>query len=138
MTQVHHTIPSINNPPRAFSHLKTEERYVIERMRKNGETLEAIARVLGKHKSAISREIRRGLVEQKTTRGKSIMKYSGYTGQLVYKRHRMHCKPIGKRQKADAFVTAVVDQIKGKKLALESACAVCQKKDYGPVVCSKT
>ena len=139
MTQTHYTTPAVNNPThRTFSHLKTEERYVIQRMRKEGETLDSIARALGKHKSTISRELRRGSVEQKTTRGTLIIRYSGYTGQLVYERHRKRCKPTGKRQVADSFITAVTELIKEKKLAPEPACTICLKQGYEQAVCPKT
>ncbi|MDD4081571.1 MAG: helix-turn-helix domain-containing protein, partial [Eubacteriales bacterium] len=52
---------------RTYCHIQEPERKCIQRMKENGSSNNEIARVLGRHKSSIGRELRRNAVEQRET-----------------------------------------------------------------------
>ena len=54
-----------NTKERTFSHLTSYDRGRISALRSEGKTLQAIADVIGCHKSTISRELQRGTVTQR-------------------------------------------------------------------------
>lgn len=48
-----------------YKHLSQEQRYTIEKMYKQGETISFIAQTIDVHKSTVSREIKRNKTEKR-------------------------------------------------------------------------
>lgn len=115
MTQTNSTIPifkAIEVPPhRYFSHLTVSERLVIRRNqrlpKKEQSSLSELAQLLGKHKSTISHEIQRGLVEKRNNGYTISPRYYADVGQHRYKVNHKCSKWDGKQKKASEFMEAV-------------------------------
>ena len=80
-----------NTKERTFSHLTPYDRGRIGALREEGKTLQAIAKVIGCHKSTISRELKRGTVTQRKSDLTEYQAYFPETGQAVYEKHRSRC-----------------------------------------------
>ena len=70
---------------RKYAHLNLCERKEIERCFKAGYSIGAIARALGRHKSTISREIKRGSVIQRKAKYSKPIKKEHLENWLPYK-----------------------------------------------------
>lgn len=149
MTQINSTI-SVHSKanekptPRHFTHLTHSDRLVIQRNqrlpKKKRSSLSQLAELLGKHRSTISREIRRGLVEQRNNDYTLSLRYHADVGQHRYEEHRKHSKWDGKRQMASEFV-AVVDTLIQKERRSPAQAASLARKEIvpdAPTVCSRT
>src|SRR5699024_370464 len=77
MVQLHSTTKK-----RSFKHLTSSSRGIIYALYNEKKSLQEIAEAVSCHKSTVSRELKRGLVAQKTTQGKIVNKYFPETGQL--------------------------------------------------------
>ncbi|TCS80789.1 helix-turn-helix protein [Tepidibacillus fermentans] len=64
-----------NTKKRHFKHLTPYERGHIQVLQKEGKTLQEIADLLGRHKSTISRELKRGTVIQRRS---DLSEYRAY------------------------------------------------------------
>ena len=116
MTQHNFTI-SASSPAilpkkaRTFSHLTYPERFIIQRNQRRPKherlTQTQLAQILGKSKSTICREIRRGAIEQRNSDYSMSMRYHADVGQRRYEENRKRSKWEGVRAQASAFVEAV-------------------------------
>ena len=88
-----------------MKHLTQEQRYTIEVMHKQGHTQQHIAEAIGKHKSTVSRELKRNC-ERRNKR---------YTSALA---HRKYKKKLTSKRKKVYFTTAI-RQYAEEKLALK-------------------
>jgi transposase, IS30 family len=75
-----------NTNRRTFSHLTPYDRGKILALRQQGKTLEAIAQVIGCHKSTISRELKRDTVTQKKSDLTEYQAYFPEAGQASTKK----------------------------------------------------
>lgn len=75
-----------------FKHLSALERGKISALLDEGLTPSAIARALGRHRSTICREIKRGTTTQLGTDLVPYERYYPETGQAVYEKNRAGCK----------------------------------------------
>lgn len=75
-----------------FKHLSAFERGKISALVDEGLTPSAIARALGRHRSTITREIKRGTVTQLGAELKPYERYYPETGQAVYEKNRASCQ----------------------------------------------
>jgi len=86
MTQEHS-----NTQKRSFKHLSDVERGELSAYQSIGLSQREIARRMNRNVSTISRELKRGTVQQLDTRRKPYLKYFPDVGSRVYKENRQHC-----------------------------------------------
>lgn len=79
--------------PRRYRQLIPEERGQIQALKQAGYTVTQIAEFIGRNKSTISRELKRGTVDQIRGAGKHVQQYYAETGAAVYEKHRAACHP---------------------------------------------
>lgn len=115
MNQVHRTTKT-----RTFKYLSEAERGKIEALYNEGLSISAIARRLSRHKSTISREIRRGTTTQ-IRQKKTITVYLSDCGQARYEKGRQHSKKPFKLNKASAFITWCEEKVLEEKRTFELA-----------------
>lgn len=136
MTQIHSTtsasVSSITTRlPRKFQHLTFSERLVIQRNQRKPKqerlSQTQLADLLGKDKSTISRELKRGSVEQLNWDYTLTMRYHADVGQRRYEEHRTRSKWAGKRKAASEFVHAVDELIYKDKRSPAQAAALALK-----------
>jgi IS30 family transposase len=137
-----------------FEHLNLGERKTIERMLKLGRNVKDIAEVLGRNKSSIRREIKRGSVNEykvnpyisKDPNYPTYVKRKVYysdEGRKVYEEHRKKCCWEGKQEKNKDLIKFVEDKVKGKwgeKLSPDAALGDVIKKGVftGQYISTKT
>lgn len=94
-----------------YTHLNKTERTQIERWyEKDGKSQSEIARLLGRDKSTISREIRKGTVQQiKLVNGyyREVTAYYAETGQAIYEKNRKRSKSKGLQDFSEDFWIAL-------------------------------
>src|SRR5690606_25424714 len=76
---------------RTFSHLSPYERGKISVLRREGKSLQAIADIIGRNKSTISRELKRGTTTQMRSDLTTYEVYIPDTGQARYEANRKAC-----------------------------------------------
>lgn len=79
---------SINSIRQNYKHLNYEERIILQTYRKEGYSISDIARKLNRHKSTISREIRRNSIVQRNYDLTERVEYYGETAQVLYTNRR--------------------------------------------------
>jgi IS30 family transposase len=135
MAQRHH----ITNK-RTFTHLSAFDRGRIEILRKQGKTLQAIADEIGRHKSTISRELKRGSVVQRHSNWSEHLVYFPDRGQAVYEQNRSRCGAKYKFARVSDFLTYVIERIQKNGWSPDAICGYVkgQKKFLHASVCTKT
>ena len=125
-----------------YSHLKESERYKIEVLLADGRTVERTAKILGRHKSTIYREIDRGTVtRERWDRLGEEKKYRANVGQDEYTKrgkNKERSLRIGKDTRLEEYIRmklekrfspdAIIGQIKAEKLEFEGM--ICTKTLY--------
>lgn len=80
-----------------MAHITKEQRYTIKVLKEKGKTYTYIARIIGKHKSVVSREIKRNM-NQKTGKYDDDLAERKYQKRLKVKNKRIHfTEPIRKK-----------------------------------------
>jgi len=128
---------------REFKHLNETERETIERNYKKL-SISAIAEILGKDKSTISREIKRAsIIEYKVNKyiskdpnyPTSIEKrvYYAEEGEETYERNRERCGRKSKIGKCESLIRYVIENVKSEeKRSIDSAIGYAKEKNYFP------
>ncbi|QQK74526.1 IS30 family transposase [Salicibibacter cibarius] len=93
-----------NTTRRTFSHLSETERGEFSAYLTMGLSLRAIAKKMDRHVSTLSREKKRGTVQQMDTNRISYKKYYPDAGARVYEAHRQNSGCPSVRPKASAFL----------------------------------
>ncbi|MTV81496.1 IS30 family transposase [Secundilactobacillus folii] len=75
-------------------------------------SISQIARMLGRHKATISREIKRGTTTQIKANHRFTTTYLADTGQAIYEDHRQHCHPAFKRELCSDFYAQLTIELK--------------------------
>lgn len=96
---------------RTFTHLTETERGEISAYRNTGLSLRKIAKKMGRNVSTISRELKRGAVEQIDTFRKPYTKYFPDVGARVYEENREHCGAHSTVMKAWEFIQFAEEKI---------------------------
>jgi IS30 family transposase len=137
---------------RKYQHLSPIERGQIEALRGEGHGVTSIAARIGRDKSTVSRELRRGMATQRQ-RTKYLSKDPNYpefvdvrryfadTGQAVYMRHRKNSRNPFKIGEAAEFVEYADALMKEKKWSPDVVCGRAgmeQRFLCKPRVCAKT
>lgn len=111
------------SPRQGGKHLNETQRTLLEKLRIEGYSVKRISEILGKHRSTLYRELRRGKVEQlKWLKGhyRNVVSYSYQAGEYRYQKARKLChRPV------------LLDQIPGLKQTLE---AMIHKEDGSPEI----
>lgn len=129
-----------NTKKRTFSHLTPYDRGRIGALRDEGKTLQAIADVIGCHKSTISRELKRSTVTQRKSDLTEYRAYFPETGQAVYEKNRSRCGAKYKLVKAAAFIHFAVEKMQQDHWSPDAVCGYAKVNHLfeGIVVCAKT
>lgn len=90
------------NTKKSKGHLKFTERELIEQWLKGDKKQAEIARLLGRNKSTISREIKRGTVVQ-ISQGKKVEKYLADFGEVTYLKNRQRSQSKGMQAYSGRF-----------------------------------
>lgn len=135
MARSHH-----NTEKRTFVHLTTINRGQIQALRKQGNTLQAIADEIGCHKSTISRELKRGSVTQRRSDLTEHTVYFPDTGQVVYEKNRSRCGAKYKLAEAADFIQFAVEKMQREQWSPDAICGYvkAQKQFENVTVCTKT
>lgn len=91
-----------SNTKKSKGHLKFKERELIERWLGEGKKQAEIAQLLGRHKSTISREIKRGTVVQ-IIQGKKVDIYLADFSEVTYVKNRQRSQSKGLRAYSGRF-----------------------------------
>lgn len=105
---------------RTFTHLTETERGEISAYRNTGLSLRDIAKKIGRNASTISRELKRGSVQQIDTYRKPFIKYFPETGARIYKENREHCGAHSTIMKAWEFLHFAEEKILEDKWSPDS------------------
>jgi IS30 family transposase len=127
--------------PRTFKHLTPYERGKICALLKEGFSPTQIAKKLGRHRSTIYREIKRGTTTQLRT---DLTTYSAYfpeTGQAVYEKNRSACGRKSKVLQVDSFLRYAEQKILKDKWSHDAVVGTARREkifDPSSMVCTKT
>lgn len=91
-----------SNTKNAKGHLKFKERELIERWLREGKSQAEIARLLGRNRSTISREIKKGTVPQ-IIQGKKVKLYLADAGDAIYLKNRQRSVSKGLKAYSSRF-----------------------------------
>lgn len=130
-----------NTTKRKFKHLSVYERGQIAALLREGKTQSYIAEKLGRSKSTISREIKRGTAEQMRSDLTMYKEYFPETGQTVYENNRANCGAKHKLARVEEFLKFAEDKILYKKWSPDSVVGFCRRNPMwqdNVIVCTKT
>lgn len=144
MTYKNSTTATGYAPRNTFKHLTFSERLAIQRYvrlpKKDRISITQLAKTLGKTRSTIWREIKRGSVEQINAYYEIKPRCYADVGQRRYEQHRENCRWKGKIDTSAAFIAIADEQIHKEKRSPAQACAIAraQTPPGSPAVCEKT
>lgn len=100
---------SQTNTPRRYRQLTLDERGQIQALKQTGlYTITKIAEMIHRDKSTVSRELKRGTVDQIHGAGKHVQQYFAETGAAVYEKHRAVCHPGTRLEQCPEFYAELV------------------------------
>lgn len=124
---------------KSYTHLTPFERGKISILLKEGKNQSDIARALGRDKSTISREIKRGTVTQKRTDLTTFEVYLPDTAQAIYEKNRKACGAKIKLGEAFDFIQYAERKILDDKWSPDAVCGRAKRlKLYDTTVSTKT
>jgi IS30 family transposase len=128
-----------NTSARNFKHLSSYERGSIFSLLREGYSQSAIAKRLGRHRSTILREIKRGTTIQKRTDLTDYEVYFPETGQAVYEKNRMNCGKKSKVLQIESFLLYAEEKILKDKWSPDAVVGRARLIfDKSEMVCTKT
>lgn len=110
-----------NTKKKSYTHLTDMERGQIAAYHQEGLSCGEIGMRMGRNKSTISRELKRGTVEQIDTFRQSYTKYFPDVGARVYKENRLNCGAHSKLMEAWDFIESAEEKIKEKSWSPDAA-----------------
>lgn len=126
---------------RTFKHLSEFDRGKIKALLEEGLSPAQIARRLGRHRSTIGREIRRGTTVQRRSDLTTYEAYFPETGQAVYESNRLSCGKKVKALQVEPFLQHAEKMILEEKWSPDVVVGVARRKgkfDKSSMVCTKT
>lgn len=126
---------------RKFKHLSAFERGKIGALLDQGLSANAIAKEMGRHKSTIAREIKRGTTTQLGTDWKAYQRYFPETGQAVYEKNRANCKRRPRFHQATDFLNWAQDKMLNDRWSPDVVVGFAQRHslfEKQTMVCAKT
>ena len=135
MAQTHSTTSK-----RTFKHLTPYDRGKIAALHSEGKSLQAIANVVGCHKSTISYELKRGTVNQFKSDRTMFQAYFPDTGQLKYEQNRKACGAKMKLDEAIEFIQFAEKKILHDNWSPDAVCGYAKRHGLfdNAIVCTKT
>jgi len=130
-----------NTTIRTFQHLSPFERGEIAALLKEGKSQSYIANKLGRSRSTISREIKRGTTTQLKSNLSTYTAYFPETGQAVYEKHRSHCGAKSKLALREDFLKFAENKILKEKWSPDAVVGSCKNNPEwqgAKIVCTKT
>jgi len=127
--------------PRTFKHLTPYERGKISALLKEGFSPTQIAKKLGRHRSTIYREIKRGTTTQYRTDLTTYEAYFPETGQAVYEKNRSACGKKSKVLQVESFLQYAEQKILKDKWSPDAVVGTARREklfDPSSMVCTKT
>jgi transposase, IS30 family len=123
-------------PPRKYTHLSEKDRYKIEALLESGQTIRKIAFVLGRSRSTLHREIRRGTLERLKNNRSRVERVKKYRANVAHNDYLKRCSnrerslKIGNDRNLEAYIRqkitkdrfspdAILGQIKARGLKFE-------------------
>jgi transposase, IS30 family len=125
---------------RSFKHLTAFDRGKIAALHTEGKSMQAIADAVGRNKSTISRELKRGTVTQMKSGGKLVEIYFPDTGQLKYEENRKSCGAKFKLDEAIEFIQFAETKILKDQWSPDAVCGYAKRHSLfeKTFVCTKT
>lgn len=136
---------------RTYCHIQEPERKCIQRMKENGSSNNEIARVLGRHKSSIGRELRRNAVEQRETvqtysksieipLWREVRRYFWDSAQRLYETRRLNTGAKSKLAACAGFVQYLEQKVLGpEKWSVDAATGYAKRHHlFDNIPCAKT
>ena len=120
-------INNSNTSVRSFKHLNSYERGEIYALLNEGKSIRYIAKKLGRSPSTISREIKRGSVNQLKSDLSTFTKYFPETGQAVYEKNRSKCGAKLKLAHVEDFIKFAETKILNDKWSPDAVVGYCKK-----------
>lgn len=132
----HHHTTTTNN---TYTHLTEIERGKISALLKLGKSQQKIADAIGRHKSTISREIKRGTITQMRSDLTTYEVYAPETAQIAYEKNRKACGARIKLGKAIDFIQYAEKKILDDKWSPDAVCGYARRHNkYDTMVSTKT
>ena len=136
------TMDSINHTTsfRTNKHLNQSERFFLEKCLIQGESITSIAKRLGRSRTTVYNEIKRGSVLQ-IKQGKEVKLYFSDTGQLQYEKSRQGSFNTLRAGAIEQFLKWVEDRVKKDKWSLDAAAGYALSNNLfrrTEMVCTKT
>lgn len=111
---------------RTFQHLNAYERGNIQALLGERRSLRYIAHQLNRHPSTISREVKRGTTTQRRTDLTTYATYFPETGQAVYDKGRVACRPTCKLVAVEPFLQFAEAKILRDKWSPDTVVGFCK------------
>jgi len=124
-----------------FKHLSQYERGEIFALLKEGYPVSKIAEKLGRHRSTIYREIKRGTTTQLRSDLTTYQAYFPETGQVVYEKNRLNCGRKCKALQAEPFLRLAEEKIQKDKWSPDAVVGALRRESgfaKNTTVCTKT
>ena len=123
-------------------HLTLDERGMIQALRREGNSLRAIAEAIGCVHTTVMYELRRGTPVKTHAKGRAPV-YTAKRGQKAYEMHRANSRKPCKIMNGhcDSFIRWTIDQVRKEHWSLDACAGYAKAKElYSPqdMVCTKT
>ena len=125
---------------RTNKHLNLEERFYLEKRLLAGDSINTIAKALGRSRTTIYAEKKRGTVVQ-IKQNKAVLMYVADCGQLAYERTRQGSFNTLKAGSIEPFLSWVETKVRIDKWSLDAAVGYALRKGLfvrNEMVCTKT
>ena len=129
-----------NTALRTNKHLNFEERFYVEKRIAAGDSVTAIATVLGRSRTTIYTELKRGSVIQ-IRQGKARLVYLADSGQLTYEQQRLGSFNTMKLGSIESFILWVEEKVFKEHWSFDAAVGYAKRQRIfarNKMVCTKT
>ena len=129
-----------NTTLRTNKHLNFEERFYLEKRIVLGDSITAISRALGRSRTTIYTELKRGTVIQ-IRQGKSQLVYLADSGQATYERQRVGSSNTMKVGAIESFINWIESKVLDDHWSFDATVGYAEHKDLfmrNEMVCAKT
>lgn len=127
-----------NTTIKNYTHLSLAERFYIETRIKEKDTVSAIAKALGRSRTTIYSEIKRGTVSQ-IKQNKHVKIYYADAGQAIYEKARLNCGRESKFKHCQKFLSFCENKILKDKWSPDVCCGYAKANNmFDVLLCEKS